>query len=1720
MILYNNLVVYNKQGFLLNPSKVLNIVYEIQSSGGTGAILEIVTDDNNNIISIDVLNSGVGYDTTLSIVIKDLNTNATFQITNSDIVLNSENGIQSVNIPVTIPTSVWTYPSFFYRYSIDLKEVSVNLIENESLFFLEKVYNNSNNQTELNFVKTQNNTLLELVLSEDVESDKDYEVFDLFDVSFDDVHYPFIERFKEKEFLLQNGSTDVLNNVSINNQNKFFRVLNTSNPNPIQTNILIQSDEEGVFQQVLYLFEHDVANNKKYKIAEFLLYGEVEGEDERFQTILNNIGFDLDLKTSKIFRESDVNEDDPDFVLMNRKRKEFILEHSNILPYIGSYKSIFNILNFFGYDNIFIKEYFKNIDKKSVYYNKKYPVDFNKENEFKNSIREYIKTSLNGLLSNPKIIKTNLLGLFFLINEPDGTEDQFGYLNTVDTFNFTFDEILIKLYSLKKFLQEKIIPLNARIIDINAEGFYFEKINVRNWLTKNKIFEIKNDRILDFECNKESLILNEYLYSNLNNFRYPKIDIVLHNGQITLILLDGGSGFLEPVNIQLVGGGYSTPASVSVTMTPDNSSIQSITMLSNGSGYQYKPDIIITPLPTQPTSSVTLNQIENLLVNFFNDFSVEFEDSEIVETFALLKLNLNTDITIEEIGDIQIGDFYFNFRHANIEAQVLPGGSIALNILDGGYGYVSTPTITLVGGSPTIPATIGSVSVVGLQISSITLSNSGSGYSYPPEVIVSGGLPNSLIGVIELLGVGDFYEMEWIVKGDDNPFEFSVRGSIVDLKNYTIKVPFAGNYTVQLKLYDTQNNVISNTKKSCFKAITPSVEFNSIRNNYVLENVNDTKIEDVDGNILEPHQTTSTIEELSQVKIKELDFYNYQDEQEFLEYPKFEIKDIFEENLLVGEIDVIDDVNNKVTFKNSKILDPEIAVGDVLFFNNGSDDKFYPSVVLNIQNSYKIKSIDIVTNNSFSDNYIIDYTVSPYNIGFQTVNKNNWFGTTPYVSGFFYPIFNCSIQTLKIIEAPLNFYFFDLVSNSYVDSLDYSNILSEFFGPTLDQIRIRIVGSSGVIFDGTSTLPSAVTQSSVQHPILNKYYYSINLNSLNVNPTVPNNGYDEQFAIEIVPLNNSSSLFGKVVLRSYVNDINTYYSDSAGVLRSWGEISFFLIVDIQLEKVLFNPNQTYVLPPNFILYDNYAMNTYQINFDFSSVTSEITFNKLPIGIKPFYKCYKEIENTILFDGNPFYDPQSNPNGIKFDYLRLFKERQKTEKFQIVGKLLDYKNLINGVEVLTTLNHLQSIGLKERSKIKISKNFVLNFDSSTTPAPNTFNVDFINKKIIINNPTNLNELETSLIKNSSVLELTTYTNSTFSNIYNEQNLLIIDLNTVGTNLEMFVKELDSSLNSVLAFNPNHRLTIEIKEFVVDVVNVVSNFTTTFLYLDFNKCLQKADSNLNDYSTGEWFVSFPNYYGEFVFKIKDFGTDVSNLSNISFVRVENEDFNIYRISTEFEMFNEPFDRNKFKQNIQKTSDIKILSKNTIEELSIYSIDDLDLRLDVLCTFEITSVSPNGTIQFDNEPVFTFSSSATNLNNALIELKNNIPNDNILSWFDYYLDNPTSPTKIIAISKFFGVETLGKITFGGGVTGSYSFSPNISHTHPVQNFYDPLVQNGFYGLDNINLHWNDVLKILCRIWNRPNWKCWLVSRSKHTIRNFKRPNNTSIYKMCLFKKHIRRF
>ena len=288
------------------------------------------------------------------------------------------------------------------------------------------------------------------------------------------------------------------------------------NSSSITINIALNSDQEALIGRVLII--EDITTITPTLILRMELIGEVIGEDERLNLLLENFGRGFYKEDAAMLRASDPLEPYPDYTILNNKRKELLIQGSEIFPYIGSYKALINIINFFGYEDLRIKEYWLNIQKTSI----KSQTPFQQNEKFLEKIKNTphgesilidnllddensgkykqveiygkksdgsygLKSSLEQIFPSTAFKKTPLFGLFYDINSLTGEEDEWGYPTTKDSFTFTPDEVLVKLFALKEKLKKDYLPLSAKIIDITGEGFYFSVNKQRVWSDSVKI---------------------------------------------------------------------------------------------------------------------------------------------------------------------------------------------------------------------------------------------------------------------------------------------------------------------------------------------------------------------------------------------------------------------------------------------------------------------------------------------------------------------------------------------------------------------------------------------------------------------------------------------------------------------------------------------------------------------------------------------------------------------------------------------------------------------------------------------------------------------------------------------------------------------------------------------------------------------------------------------------------------------------------------------------------------------------------------------------------------------------------------------------------------------------------------------------------------------------------------------------------------------------------
>ena len=218
------------------------------------------------------------------------------------------------------------------------------------------------------------------------------------------------------------------------------------------------------------------------EIGRFLTYGQTEIEDVRFKIELGNIGKSISPNEVFIFKEYDILEGATDWTFLNKKRKEMLMMKHLIYPYIGSYKSIINAINYFGYNDLQLNEYYRNVDTGSENFSKLFKVEI--PDIFDNTVEGWTENDfIKHLLPNDKFDGTNLLNLTYFITDKDGT----------NILGYSLDEIIIKLQGLKYWLKRNIIPLTHKILDITGRSYVRGGNYIKHRVQDVRIIKIKDN---------------------------------------------------------------------------------------------------------------------------------------------------------------------------------------------------------------------------------------------------------------------------------------------------------------------------------------------------------------------------------------------------------------------------------------------------------------------------------------------------------------------------------------------------------------------------------------------------------------------------------------------------------------------------------------------------------------------------------------------------------------------------------------------------------------------------------------------------------------------------------------------------------------------------------------------------------------------------------------------------------------------------------------------------------------------------------------------------------------------------------------------------------------------------------------------------------------------------------------------------------------------------
>ena len=195
------------------------------------------------------------------------------------------------------------------------------------------------------------------------------------------------------------------------------------------------------------------------EIGRFNVFGQTEIEDIRYKTELNNFGKLVRPEDVYIFKEYDIKEQGIDWTYLNAKRKEMLMMKNLIYPYIGAYKSIINAINYFGYNDLELYEYYRNVDTESENFLKLFKVEI--PDIFDNTVEGWRETDfINNTFPNSRYEDTNLFNLTYKITDKEGN----------NILLYTVEEVQKKLNGLKYWLQKNIIPISHKILDITGRA--------------------------------------------------------------------------------------------------------------------------------------------------------------------------------------------------------------------------------------------------------------------------------------------------------------------------------------------------------------------------------------------------------------------------------------------------------------------------------------------------------------------------------------------------------------------------------------------------------------------------------------------------------------------------------------------------------------------------------------------------------------------------------------------------------------------------------------------------------------------------------------------------------------------------------------------------------------------------------------------------------------------------------------------------------------------------------------------------------------------------------------------------------------------------------------------------------------------------------------------------------------------------------------------------
>lgn len=714
---------------------------------------------------------------------------------------------KNLNLSYDETNDKWVGDVFMQRVSVDLFEVA-------QVFIIQEFVNSNTNAKEFGYPHSilPSSTTTPCMWNMSWKNTDPTEIF-LFQFNLDfqtgtqsalerELDGPNLEVYDEIDYVLDYDPSQTIDTSGF---------INTSliNSAALEINVAINSAEENTYKRTLIIT--DECTN--HIVAEITFYGETVEEDERLRVMTQNFGYNVISTDSIIFRDTDINEILPDYLEVNRKRKEIMLEGHNIYPFIGSYKGLVNAIKFFGYNTLQIKEFWKNVDPNSAGFGKY--VQTNPISAFSPTV-EYNDNSIT--LPNKKFRKTSLFSLIYRINKITDEVTDEDLPITEEVNDFTIEEVIIKLFGLKRKLEKDFLPLNARIRDIVGEADFFALNELTNTLSRSDVLNIKTGIDADFSVSPDYTYIQDLriieditgVPQNLVMGPYNSTDDI-PNPPI-------GPDKFGPLGPPSDGKNYTVQElsdlylAYFTTFAPGINTVEHIPEESSRR-LPDKPNIPVgAPVVLENTSfgNLTWDDVNSNWKDLDNGvyYRFDFEPVNVVSgsTFTLKDPISNTSVSYTAIpGDtsLDVRDEIYNKLK-----------TLQSSFTDPWVFYDITRSTTASG--PTI--TIFGDSVLFLEASA-------TGSSEFRKERLPGGLLYTWGSILR----GNFQEIEWTIFKDEDDvspdFFYTIRGPLQDLEKLPIILPYVGQYTIEIKLFDLYNNISSKVKNDILTVDSVEVEF-------------------------------------------------------------------------------------------------------------------------------------------------------------------------------------------------------------------------------------------------------------------------------------------------------------------------------------------------------------------------------------------------------------------------------------------------------------------------------------------------------------------------------------------------------------------------------------------------------------------------------------------------------------------------------------------------------------------------------------------------------------------------------------------------------------------------------------------------------------------------------------------------------------------------------